>query len=341
MTRIYGIGLAAICAMLSSGAQAQDAGLQKWVKGTGWGWVWGPDDQVGALNEMTKETRKAALASVADGKVYDLGVRVDRNSYYWKGHSPNEVMNFRTPRGILTQDDYDWMQPEAGNTSLTTWRSAALFVSDSAGTQLDGLAHVQVGEDSHFYNGFKSTDWEGDFGIRKADITNTPPIVARAVLIDVAGFKEVPALESGYEITVEDLQGALAAQGTDIEPGSVVLIRTGALSTWNGTGADHEALEKHTLAGIGLPAARWLVEQKGAMLIGADNEGLEVYPPKEPGSTDPVHVYLLVEQGVQIMEFVHLEELAADRTYGFAFILTTNALRGAASGTILRPIAIR
>ena len=39
-----------------------------------------------------------------------------------------------------------------------------------------------------------------------------PPIVARGVMIDVAGYKNTDALPSSYEITVEDLQGALARQ---------------------------------------------------------------------------------------------------------------------------------
>ena len=45
---------------------------------------------------------------------------------------------------------------------------------------------------------------------RKADVLTIPPIVARGVMIDVAGYKNTDALPSSYEITVEDLQGALA-----------------------------------------------------------------------------------------------------------------------------------
>jgi hypothetical protein len=53
----------------------------------------------------------------------------------------------------------------------------------------------------------------GDFGLRKADVTTIPPIIARGVLIDVAGSKNVEALPSHYEITVEDLpRGCLSAR---------------------------------------------------------------------------------------------------------------------------------
>ncbi len=59
------------------------------------------------------------------------------------------------------------------------------------------------------------------------------------------------------------------------------------------------------------------------------------------GSFNPVHVYLLVEQGVHILEFHNLEQLAADRVYEFAYSVVPNAIRGTVAGTALRPLAIR
>ena len=49
---------AALSALLLAAipAEAQN-GMQKWTKGKGWGWVWGEDDEVGALNEMTDASR--------------------------------------------------------------------------------------------------------------------------------------------------------------------------------------------------------------------------------------------------------------------------------------------
>jgi kynurenine formamidase len=146
---------------------------------------------------------------------------------------------------------------------------------------------------------------------------------------------------------VEDLEAALRAQNMDVAPGSVVLIRTGTARYWGQNGSDHTKIGQHDSAGIGLKAARWLVEQKGALMVGSDTSGLEYVPPKPEdsqamgGSFNPVHVYLLVEQGVHILEFNNLEQLAADRAYEFAYILSTNAIRGTVAGTALRPIALR
>jgi kynurenine formamidase len=95
-------------------------------------------------------------------------------------------------------------------------------------------------------------------------------------------------------------------------------------------------------AGIDLDAARWLVAEKGAVLIGSDTSGLEVAPPPA-GSTSfiPVHTYLLVEQGVHIGEFHNLEALARDKGYEFCYFALVNKIKGATAGFTLRPIALR
>src|SRR5687767_2191554 len=90
-----------------SGRQAQGGGdaagkgppsLKGWTPGKGWG-PWGKDDEVGALNAMTADTVKAALSVVKQGKVYDLGVNYDRESFRWPGHNPGEILTFRGPEG--------------------------------------------------------------------------------------------------------------------------------------------------------------------------------------------------------------------------------------------------
>src|SRR5919112_514345 len=336
-----------VLALAAGGGYAQDGGMKQWKKGKGWGWVWGPQDEVGNLNEMTDASRLAAMKLVTQGKAYDLGLPYDRNSYKWPGHSPGEVISFRSPAGVRSQKDLPFTTPEGGNTGITAWHSNAIFMNDNVATQIDGLGHITHGPNNEFYNGFKAAEWGGDFGIRKADVTTIPPIVARGVLVDVAGFKNVEALPSAYEIMPEDLQGALAAQKVDVTPGTVVLLRTGTARYWGENGRDHAKLADPDSAGVGLTAAKWLVEEKGALALGSDTSGLEYVPPKPAdsqavgGSFNPVHVYLLVQQGVHIMEFHNLEQLAADRVFEFAYVATTNAIRGTVAGTALRPVALR
>ena len=327
---------------------AQQMRLQKWQQGKGWGWVWGQEDEVGALNEMTDASRLAALRIPQQGNVYDLGVLYDRTSYKWPGHSPGEIISFRTPEGVKRQGDLPALVMD--NPSKTAWHSCALFINDNLATQIDGLGHATEGGDDHWYHGFQEKDWGGNWGLRKCDAATIPPIIARGVLIDVAGSKGVDALPGHYSITVEDLQNALRKQKTLLRPGDVILIRTGTLRYWAETGSDEKGLIKeHDSAGINLEAAQWLVKEPGAMLVGSDTSGLE-YSPK-PEETEayrakyksfmPVHNFLLIEQGVHIGEFHNLEELARDKVYEFCYICCTAKIKGTAAGFTLRPIAVR
>ncbi len=322
-------------------AQAESPAIKGWTKGKGWG-PWGTDDEVGSLNAMTAVTIKAALGLVKTGKVYDLGVPYDSQSYRWPGHSPGAIMTFRGPEGVKRQGDFKPASDPKLNPHKVGWHSCALFMSDNVATQIDSLGHITQGDDHHWYNGFKEADWGGNFGIRKCDATTIPPIITRGVLIDVAGLRQVDALPAHYRITAEDLQAALERQKTRLQPGDTVLIRTGVLRYWGANGADHDKIRQHDSAGIDLAAARWLVEQQGAILIGADTSGLEHAPgPEEKQTFIPVHRYLLAEQGVHIGEFHNLEELARDGVHEFCYFCTVNKIRGATAGFALRPVAIR
>lgn len=338
-----GMVLGAVIAggVLSVGLSRPGPSTAGWRKGIGWGWIWGPDDEVGALNAMNDASRAAALALARQGKVYDLGVVYSRRSYRWPGHAPGEIMTYRSPGGESAQRDAPFLGPE-GNPSQTRWHSCALFLSDNVATQIDGLGHITVGADHHWYNGFTEAQWGGDFGVRRCDATTIPPILARGVLLDIAGARQVDVLPPHYAITPADIDAALARQGTRLAVGDVVLIRTGTLRFWGTEGAEHERLAEHDTAGITLETARYLIEQHGAMLLASDTSGLEVNPPP-PGSDSfiPVHKYLLVEQGVHIGEFHYLEDLARDRVYEFCYVATVNKLAGTTAGFALRPLALK
>lgn len=337
------VALAAGTLLFGSGyLYAQRAESRKgFTPGKGYGWVWGKNDEVGALNTLGPDDVREAFRLVKAGKVYDMGITYDRTSFKWPGHSPGEIMSFRTPEGVQRQGDAPFTKGP-GNSSNTSWHSSALFISDNVATQIDGLGHITVGKDNHWYNGFKEQDWGGNWGIRKADAPTIPPIICRGVLIDVAAHRKVDALPKGFRITPRVLRDTLQAQGTEIRPGDAVFIRTGTLRYWDETGSNHEKLAEHDSAGIDLDAAKWLVAEKGAVLVGSDTSGLEVSPvPPGSNSFNPVHVYLLIEQGVHIGEFHNLEQLSRDKAYEFAYVCSVNKIKGAVAGFALRPIAIR
>lgn len=315
--------------------------IKGWRKGIGWGWIWGKDDEVGSLNAMTQQSVASALRMAREGKIYDLGITYSRNSFKWVGHSPGEVMMYRSPEGVSRQKDHGFTFPDTNPTGVK-WHSCALFMNDNVATQIDGLGHITVGEDYHWYNGFKESDWGGDFGLRKCDATTIPPVIARGVMLDIAALKKVDALPAHYSITPQDVDQALAAQKISLKSGDVVLFRTGTLRYWGRDGADQKKIGHHDSAGINLATAKYLVEQFGTMMIGSDTSGLEVTP-AEKGSDSfvPVHKYLLVEQGVHIAEFHYLEDLARDKVYEFCYSATTNKIAGTTAGFTMRPLALK
>jgi kynurenine formamidase len=58
-----------------------------------------------------------------------------------------------------------------------------------------------------------------------------------------------------------------------------------------------------------------------------------------PSRAMPVHVHLLVESGIHIIEALNLEELAAARVYTFLFVAAPLKIRGG-TGSPIRPLAV-
>ena len=331
-------------------ARAQDSPAvtpKQWKKGEGWGWVWGDEDQLGNLNELGPDLTKKALSLVKEGRVYDLGLTYKRSSYKFAGHSPGEIISFRTPTGMLNQNDLDFVRSGEDNSLNTTFTSNAMFISDNVATQIDSLGHIFEGDPPHAYNGYRYSDIQSDWGLLKMGAETIPPIVAPATMIDVAKSAGQDPLPESYAIGPDRLQKALDEQGVDIDPLDVVLVRTGTAGVWmegNGVGANEEEMAKVDTAGLTVAGARWLVEEKGALAVGTDTSGVEVLPPKDQlddgTSFNPVHVYLLVRQGVHILEYQNQEGLARDEVYKFAYVLGVNKIEGTAAGTVLRPIGL-
>lgn len=354
-TGALGLTAAAAIGLLASpkdrgAARAQDSPSvtpKEWKQGEGWGWVWGDEDQLGNLNELGPELTQKALSHVKDGKVYDLGLMYERRSYKFAGHSPGEIISFRTPTGMLNQEDLDFVTSEEDNSTNSTFMSNALFISDNVATQIDSFGHFYEGDPPHTYNDFRYEDILSDWGLLKLGADTIPPIVAPATMIDVAKSVGKDPLGESFAIGKEELQEALDKQGVDIDPLDVVLVRTGTAGVWmdgDGVGANEEEMTKADSAGLTVSAAKWLVEEKGALAVGTDTSGVEVLPPKEQldngTSFNPVHVYLLVRQGVHTLEYQNQEALAKDEVYKFAYVLGVNKIQGTSAGTALRPIAM-
>ncbi|AJO79592.1 cyclase family protein [Pseudomonas chlororaphis] len=292
---------------------------------------WGPKDEIGRLNLITEQSRAAIMARVSGAQAYDLAVDyyVGMPSWQAAGDPPYQMWMTHTPHGNVIADP---MQVGEAMNRHVSYTGSAVSMYAHMGTHIDALNHF--GLDGKIWNGFRADQHLGDRGWNVTGAEKLPPIVARGVLIDVAAAKGVDMLADNYRVTRADLQAALKAQQVSLEKGDVVLIRTGRMRDY-----DKAQAYMANPPGMSLDAAKFLVEEGGAMVVGADNLSFETFPSEVEGNYLPLHTYLLAMQGAPILELVNLEGLSRDRVYQFAFIGASLKLRGADAAPI-RPIAL-
>ena len=220
-----------------------------------------------------------------------------------------------------------------GENQLTWHEEIVSGELGQVGTQFDALSHISIG--NLCYNGLKQDDIITPEGFTKLGVEQVGPIVTRGVLIDVVAYKQVEQLPDRYEITADDLKGALGQQKTEIRPGDVVVIHTGWGKHWM---VDNDRYTE-TEPGIGLSAGQYLVE-KEIVMVAADNWGIEVVPNPDESLAFPVHQLFLAKHGIYNLENIITADLAKDKVYQFGFIFTPLRLKGA-TGSPGNPIAIR
>jgi kynurenine formamidase len=202
---------------------------------------------------------------------------------------------------------------------------------------MDGLAHMTVGDDMHWYGGGNADQHLTDFGPTYLDASAMPPFFTRGVLLDAAGFRGVDCLPKGAPIDAAEMEAIASAEGVSVGKWDVVVIRTGYMGLW----PDAERMAAHKTPGPDVSAARWLLE-RGVVATGTDTETYEVQPTPDPGSEgnpQPVHTLLLIQNAVYLMESLDLEELARQRVYEFLFVALPLKIRGA-TGSMVDPVAV-
>ncbi|MDX1291758.1 MAG: cyclase family protein [Hyphomonas sp.] len=291
---------------------------------------WGAEDELGRLNLITPASRAEIMARVSADRVYDLSVDyfVGMPSWQAAGDPHYQIWMTHTPHGTEIDDPMGVGREMNAHVGYT---GSAISMYTHSGTHIDAFNHFGIG--GRIYNGFRAEEHLGDRGWKKTGAETIPPIVARGVLVDVAASKGLDMLPDGYRITRADIEAALARQGTELRKGDVVLIRTGRMRVY-------EEAQRYMAnpPGLGLEAAKFLVEEGGAMILGADNLSFEAFPSEIETNYVPLHTYLLAQMGVPIMELVFLEDLARDGVFEFAFVGGSLKLRGADAAP-MRPIA--
>lgn len=271
------------------------------------------------------------LTLVKTGAVYSLAV------VHTEGMLAPEPMVTYTVLPHLRHGDLPTLAPASAAAEVIT-------MSTHVGTHIDALCHIGEQQNAagevdpngkvQLYAGENrrtpAEQHAGFHGQTHMNIAGMPPIITRAVLLDVARCKGVDVLPPAYVITRQDIEDTLSAQGTHVGPGTAVLIRTGFYQHL----AAGNPIYRDAIAGIGLEAARFLVDE-GMMLAGADNMTVEAMPPLDHA----VHRFLLVHHGITHLENLYLEQLGSEQVYEFLLIVTPLRLQGA-TGSWVHPLAI-
>jgi kynurenine formamidase len=210
-----------------------------------------------------------------------------------------------------------------------------------------------IGVRNLFYNGFTAEVLTAGnaSGVNFLGQENVDPFITRGILLDVLSLKVAqgdsaalgtpvdgkPILANSYRITVEDLEAAMQMGKTGpVEPGDVVLIRTGWTHLFSATDPVKKARYLATEPGIYLREARWLASMRPA-IVASDVWALEVLPAPAPWSATqffPVHQELITHNGIRIGEGFRSEDLAADKVYKFVFFYTGQRARGATAANV-------
>ena len=300
-----------------------------------WG-RWGPDDEIGTLNFITPEAVASACRLATTGKVFALGIPLQR-----EGPQSGTRQRFN-PIHTMFRDGGDAPKTPAEVTALQGYGGSDdwIVMPLQCVTQWDSLAHVFY--EGQMYNGYDAALVTSS-GTAKNSIDKTKSrIVGRGVLLDVARWKGVRALEPGYAITVADLDATAAAQRVDVRRGDLLLIRTGHMSRYLDR-KDWRHFDLDDSPGVSVHTAPWMHAREIAA-VASDNYAVEVRPSELPPFRSPFHICSIPNMGLTLGEIFYLEELAEDCAADgrYAFLLVAPPLpvtRGV--GTPINPYAIK
>jgi kynurenine formamidase len=210
--------------------------------------------------------------------------------------------------------------------------SGILTMMEHSGTHIDALCHQAC--DLRFYRGVAVDKTERADGYTEYGAETIAPLLARGVLLDVAGWKQVDRLPPNYAITAEDLDGCARAATIEVRQGDVLLVRTGFAGAWQDEATYLEA------AGVSKSGNLWTAERR-VRAVGADNMAWDCMTEKDPGTNMVLfgHAHLLVTHGIHIIENLALDELAASGHREFCFVGIPLKFRGA-TGSPIRPLAL-
>jgi kynurenine formamidase len=291
------------------------------------------DDDSGSARELLRAVKKARLIDL---------------SHTWDKHSPIASVN-PTYSFALEATHANSISMFDGHLSFT---SEVMHWSGQHGApSIDAIGHI--GRDGKLFGGldaFAATSNPDGIGTGTnhvganlaIDQYPTDLLVNRGILLDVARFvrgdsSPLDALTQ-KEITADLLERTAKHQGVKLKKGDTVFIRTG----WGPYFKSNPDLYKgNDSPGPSVGGAKFLIDH-GARVVGDDTLTFEMRPPLvfEPTfQIFPVHMQLIADSGIYIIENLNLEELSEAKAYEFVVVVPPLKILGG-TGSAVRIFAL-
>ncbi|OAL49389.1 putative cyclase [Pyrenochaeta sp. DS3sAY3a] len=277
-----------------------------------WG-LWGSEDELGTLNQLTPER------TIEAAKEIRTGVRVGLN---W----PLEQMDYAGEkfRQVLEHEIY-----ELG----TNMNDDRLTFNTQTSSQWDGLRHWGF-DDGRFYNGLTQKEILGketsQLGIHA---WQKQGIVGRGVLLDFVAYAARNGIKYDpldfYAISLQTVKQIAQDCKLEFQPGDIILLRTGFTAAFETSdlAAKKAIMSKSPFQYPGMESTlevlAFLWDSQIAAVAG-DCPGFEAWPPTEQA----MHQILLSGFGMPIGELFDLENLAkeCEKQQRWAFFFTSQVL---------------
>ena len=285
---------------------------------------WGPDDQLGSANLISTERTLEAAKLIKQGKSMPLGIVIGPDTPAFPPRSLSLQVVQPNQHGGQKLSSFGY-EGNYNDDLLQTWIGI--------GSQLDGLGHL--GEDGMYYNCLDEKEISAISGLTKLGTHAVPPLVGRAVIIDMAKHMGKDVLAAGEHFGEAEITAAMEAQQITVNEGDIVLFHTG----WtDGMMESDPTAWGSTEPGLNNEGAVFMASMN-PMAVGADTWGLEAIPPKEGDKVFYGHVTLLKDNGIYILETMNTGPLVAEGVQEFMFVLGQPLIKGTVQAMI-NPVAL-
>ena len=292
---------------------------------------WGEDDELGTLNYLTPETRRAATQLVRDGISVSCARLIPTLQ-------PEEDFQW-PPVHFMTASGEAWTgKPTPPDSLQVAGDFFGVAFHGFAVTHVDSLCHVF--RDGFMYNGRPAELVSTASGATVMSVdTLRHGIVGRAVLLDLPALSGRQWLDPGDPVYPDDLDAAAERAQVTVGRGDIVLCRFGTMARRDALGPSKEVFSLR--AGLHASCAPWLHERQVAAL-GSDS-AQDLYPSGYRALRAPMHQVGIVAMGLCLIDNCDLEILATTcRELGrWEFLLTVAPLRiQNGTGSPVNPIAV-